>query len=307
MQKILPHLWFDTQAKEATAFYAAIFPDSRIDAVALLKDTPSGDCDMVYCTLMGQEFMAISAGPYFTINPSISFMVNFDPSRDPGAREIMDDIWSKLAVGGKVLMPLETYPFSPHYGWIEDRFGVSWQLILTNPQGEPRPTIMPSLLFVGDVAGKASGATEMYLEVFAGAPGVKEETRRGMLAPYPPGMEPDQAGDVMFTDISLAGQWLVAMDSRHEHQFAFNEGISLVVRCESQEELDYFWNNLARDPKSGQCGWIKDRFGVSWQITPSVLDDMMRHGTQEQINRVMRVLLPMQKLDIAPLVEAFHG
>lgn len=307
MQKIIPHLWFDKEAKEAAQFYSSVFPDSKITHITELKNTPSGDCDSVYFEVMGYELMSISAGPYFKINPSISFMVNFDPSRDANARTQMDEIWGKLVEGGKVLMPLDTYPFSEHYGWVEDKYGVSWQLIYTSPEGEERPAIMPSFLFVGDVCGKAKEASDFYIEVFKNAPNAKGVTQRGALATYPAGMEPDKEGTTMFTDFQLAGQWFVAMDSAHEHHFAFNEGLSILIRCEDQAQIDYFWEKLSADPASEQCGWCKDKYGVSWQVTPRVLDEMMTTGTQEQVDRVTQAFLPMKKLEIAPMIKAFEG
>ena len=151
MQKIVPHLWFDTEAKEAAEFYVSAFKDSKIKNISTIHDTPSGDSDIVSFELSGYSFMAISAGPYFKINPSISFMLNFDPSKDAQAREHLDELWTKLSVGGKTLMPLQEYPFSKWYGWIQDRYGVSWQLILTNPSGgEKRPFIIPSFMFTKD-------------------------------------------------------------------------------------------------------------------------------------------------------------
>ena len=306
MQKIVPHLWFDTQAKEATEFYVSLFPDSEITSLTVLHDTPSGDCDSLRFKLWGQEFMSISAGPYFTKNPSISFMVNFDPSVDKDAKAHMDVIWEKLLDGAKVLMPLDKYPFSEHYGWIEDKFGVSWQLILTRPEGEPRPPIMPALLFVNEASGKTQEATEFYLSVFQGAPHASNDTRRGTLALYPKEM-PDRAGEVMFTDIELAGRWVVAMDGGSGHAFAFNEGISLMIPCEDQAEIDYFWDKLSSDPKAEQCGWCKDKFGVSWQVTPKEMDTMMAEGTQEQIDRVTKAFMPMKKFDLAALRKAYQS
>ena len=195
-------------------------------------------------------------------------------------------------------MPLQEYPFSKRYGWIQDKFGVSWQLILTNPEGEPRPFIIPSLLFVGDVAGRAEEAGDFYTSVF-------KDSKRGALARYPAGMEPDKEGTIMFSDFQLEGQWFTAMDSAHAHAFAFNEGISLVVRCDSQEEINYYWEKLSAVPESEQCGWLKDKFGVSWQITPSRMDEMMRDGTPEQIKRVTEAFLQMKKFDIATLEQAY--
>src|SRR5262245_35144760 len=165
MQKIVPHLWFDKEAKEAAEFYASVFPASKVTNITTLHNTPSGDSDIVSFELWGQKFMAISAGPFFKFNPSVSFIVNFDPllfnrssSPQKDAREKIDRVWEKLSEGGTVLMPIDKYPFSERYGWLQDKYGLSWQLILTNPEGEPRPPILPSLMFVGDKCGKAEEA-----------------------------------------------------------------------------------------------------------------------------------------------------
>ncbi len=300
MLPITPHLWFDKEAKEAANFYTSLLPDSRVTTVTTLHDTPSGDSDIVSFELAGQPFMAISAGPFFTFNPSVSFFLNFDPSKDTHAREHLDRVWEQLSEGGTALMPLDTYPFSEHYGWIQDRYGLSWQLMLTNPAGEERPFIIPSLMFVGNNVGRAEEAIEFYGEVFKGS-------RRGTTARYPKGMEPDQAGTIMFADFSLGGTWLAAMDSARDHHFTFNEAISLVVPCETQAEIDYYWEKLSAVPEAEQCGWLKDRFGLSWQVVPTVMSDMMKHGTREQIDRVTQAFLPMKKFDIATLQKAYVG
>lgn len=298
-QKISPHLWFDQEAKEAAEFYCSVFPDSKITNLTVLHDTPSGDSDVVAFELWGYSFMAISAGPLFKFNPSISFFVNFDPARDKDAKQRLDAMWAKLSVGGTALMPLNTYPFSERYGWLQDKYGVSWQLILTNPEGEERPPIVPSLMFVGDVCGQAEEATDFYLSVF-------KDSKRGTIARYPKGMEPDQAGTLMFTDFQLLGQWFAAMDSAHEHAFAFNEAVSLMVSCETQAEIDYYWEKLSAVPEAEQCGWLKDKYGVSWQIVPAALNDLMGQGTPEQINRVTQAFLQMKKFDIETLKQAYE-
>ncbi len=297
MQKITPHLWFDKEAKEATEFYTTVFENSKVKNVTTIKNTSSGDCDIVSFELAGQSFMAISAGPYFKLNPSISFILNFDPSKDPKARENLDALWDKLSPGGKPLMPIDTYPFSPRYGWIQDKYGVSWQLMLTDPKGEERPFIIPSLLFVGRVSGKAEEATDFYLSVF-------RNSKRGLVARYPSGKEPDKEGTVMFTDFMLEGQWFAAMDSAHKHEFAFNEAVSFIVKCDTQDEIDYYWGKLSAVPESEQCGWLKDQFGVSWQIVPRAMDEMMSSGDAAKIARVTEAFLKMKKFDIAKLEEA---
>jgi len=299
-QKIIPHLWFDQEAREAASFYCSVFPDSCIANVTTLQDTPSGDCDVVSFNLWGYSFMAISAGPLFRFNPSISFMVNLDPSEDAHAMSRIDEVWAKLSEGGKVLMPLDRHPFSERYGWIQDRFGLSWQLILTNPEGEERPPIIPSLLFVGDVYGNAEAASDFYLSLF-------RNSRRGQIVRYPAGMEPDREGALMFTDFMLEGQWFAAMDSAREHDFSFNEAISFVVNCADQNEIDTFWEKLSAVPEAEQCGWLKDRYGLSWQTVPEELSTMMQDPDQERVNRVTQAVLEMKKCDLAALRGAYDG
>lgn len=302
MGKITPHLWFEKEAEEAAKFYTSIFSDSRITNITTIHEvpTPTGDCDIVSFELSEQPFMAINAGPLFKFNPSVSFIVHFDPSRDKHARKNLDVLWEKLAQGGTALMPLDQYPFSAHYGWIQDKYGLSWQLILSNPEGEERPAIVPSLMFVGAAAGRAEEAVDFYLSVF-------RNSRRGIVARYGKDQEPDKEGTIMFSDFELDGQWLAAMDSAWEHEFAFNEAISLLIPCKTQEEVDYYWEKLSDDPDAEQCGWLKDKYGLSWQVWPTAMGEMMAKGTPEQIARVTKAFLPMKKFDIATLQWAYRG
>lgn len=299
-QKIIPHLWFDNQAKDAAEFYCSVFPDSRVTSLNRIHDTPSGDCDIVSFTLWGRDFMAISAGPVFRFNPSVSFMVNFDPAQDENAKTKIDEVWAKLSEGGEALMPLGEYPFSERYGWIQDKYGLSWQLILTNPDGEERPSIIPSLMFVGSVCGKAEEASDFYLSTF-------ENSTRGELARYPGGMDPDKEGTVMFTDFALEGQWFAAMDSAREHNFSFNEAISFMVNCEDQQEIDHYWEKLSAVPEAEQCGWLKDAYGLSWQIVPAVMGSMMKDADSKKVDRVTQAFLQMKKFDLAALQRAYEG
>jgi predicted 3-demethylubiquinone-9 3-methyltransferase (glyoxalase superfamily) len=300
-QKVTPHLWFDKEAREAAEFYvSAIGNDSKVTNITTLHDTPSGDTDVVSFELSGQPFMAISARPLFKFNPSVSFFVNFDPARDKNARQNLDALWEKLSAGGSVLMPLDQYPFSQRYGWVTDKFGLSWQLILSDPDGEDRPVIVPSLLFTGDVCGRAEEALNFYLSVF-------KNTRFGSLFRYGKGQEPDKEETVMYSDFMLEGEWFAAMDSAREHNYGFNEAISFMIHCDTQAEIDYYWDKLSAVPEAEQCGWLKDKFGLSWQVTPTVLDEMMSSGTQEQIERVTQAFLSMKKFDLARLEEAYQN
>lgn len=307
MQKITPHLWFDTQAREAAEFYTSIFPQSKINDINVLRDTPSGDCDIVSFELWGEKFMSISAGPLFKFNPSVSFIVNFDPlffkdapSPEAEAKKKLDILWRNLSDGGTALMPLDEYPFSKRFGWIQDRYGVSWQLILTNPGGEPRPAIMPSIMFVGENAGRAEEAIKFYTSVF-------KDSKIGSTLRYGANQSPDKEGTIMFADFMLEKYWLAAMDSAHEHNFEFNEAISLMVYCKDQEEIDYYWKKLSADPRNEQCGWLKDKFGLSWQVVPVKLHEMMADKDQKRLARVTKAFLKMKKFDLAELEHAYQG
>ncbi|MFZ4453453.1 VOC family protein [Salibacterium aidingense] len=300
-QNIVPHLWFDKEAEEAAAFYTSLFPDSSITNAISIQDTPSGDAHLVSFELWGQKFMAINAGPFFTFNPSVSFMVHFDPSREERASEKITEVWNTLSEGGTVLMPLDKYPFSEKYGWIQDKYGLSWQLILTNPENEERPAIMPSLMFVGDNCGKAEEAVNFYLSLF-------KNSTQGQMSRYPQGMEPDKEGAIMYSDFMLENQWFAAMDSARDHHFQFNEAVSFLVYCDTQEEINDYWDKLSAVPASEQCGWLKDKYGVSWQIVPGEMEEMMgSSSTPEQIERVSQATLKMKKLDLAELQKAYRG
>jgi predicted 3-demethylubiquinone-9 3-methyltransferase (glyoxalase superfamily) len=152
-RRIVPHLWFDAEAKEAAEFYSSVFPDSRVVSVTTLHDTPSGDAEAVSFTLSGQPFMAISAGPLFK----------------------------------------------------------------------------------------------------------------------------------------------------------FNESISFIVYCETQKEIDYYWEKLSAVPEAEQCGWLKDKYGLSWQVVPSAMTRMMQDKNPERLARVTRAFLKMKKFDLATLQRAYDG
>jgi predicted 3-demethylubiquinone-9 3-methyltransferase (glyoxalase superfamily) len=197
-------------------------------------------------------------------------------------------------------MPLDKYPFSERYGWIQDKYGVNWQLILTKPEGEPRPFIIPSMMFTGDLTGKADEAIDFYVSVF-------KKSKRGITAPYPPGAAPEKSAKIMFAEFMIENQWFTAMDSGHMHAFSFNEAISLIVQCKDQKEIDYYWDKLSAVPEAEQCGWLKDKYGVSWQINPLAMNEMMKKGNQGQVARVTEAFLKMKKFDLAKLKKAYDG
>lgn len=293
MQKITPHLWFDTEAVEAAEFYASTFPGSKVTNVTTIYDTPSGDTDVVSFELFGQPFMAISAGPLFRFTPAVSFLVSCE------TREEVDAFWARLSQGGTALMPLASYPFSERYGWTEDRYGLSWQIMLVGEE-QRGPRITPTLMFVGEVCGKAEGAIKLYASVFP-------DSKVGPILRYGKDEPPDEEGTIKYASFRLAGQGFAAMDSARGHDFGFNEAISFLVSCETQEEIDHYWNSLSAVPEAEQCGWLKDRYGLSWQVVPSAMDEMLRTGTKEQIARVTEAFLKMKKFDLAGLRRAYEG
>jgi predicted 3-demethylubiquinone-9 3-methyltransferase (glyoxalase superfamily) len=293
VQKIAPHLWFDKEAVEAAEFYSSTFPSSKVTNVSTLNDTPSGDADVVSFELFEQPFMAISAGPLFKFTPAISFLVNC------GSKDEVDELWNKLAEAGTALMPLDSYPFSERYGWTADRYGVSWQVMYTADE-DTHQRIIPTLMFVGEVSGRAEEAVNFYTSVF-------HNSKVDHIVRYGADEEPDEEKTIRHAGFTLEGQKFAAMDSAHDHGFGFNEAISLMVGCDTQDEIDYYWDSLSAIPEAEQCGWLKDKFGVSWQIVPSALGELLGSGTKEQMARVTEAFLQMKKFDIAELKRAYEG
>jgi predicted 3-demethylubiquinone-9 3-methyltransferase (glyoxalase superfamily) len=293
MQKIVPHLWYDKEAREAALFYMTLFDRSRLVNVATIGGTPSGDTEILSFELAGQSFMAISAGPYFKFNPSISLMVAC------GSVEEVDTKWKALSEGGTVLMELGEYPFSKRYGWIQDRYGLSWQLMFTEG-GVSSQKITTNLLFSSDACGRAEEAVNYYTGIFP-------DSQIQFLSKYGEGEAQSPEAAVNFASFKLFGMDFSAMDNAFDVEFGFNEAFSLMVLCDNQEEIDEYWEKLSVVPEAEQCGWLKDKFGLSWQVAPSSMNDMLVSGSREQVQRVTEAFLKMRKFDIAALERAYNG
>jgi predicted 3-demethylubiquinone-9 3-methyltransferase (glyoxalase superfamily) len=298
MQKINPFLWFDDNAEEAVNFYTSVFGDSKIKTTTRYNEASadaagrSKDSVMtVAFNLSGQPFVAINGGPVFKFNPSVSFFVHCKTENE------VEELWNKLSDGGKILMALDKYSFSEKYGWLEDKFGVSWQIIISS--GEIKQKIIPSFMFTRNVTGKAEEAINFYTSVF-------NDAGPGSLFRFENGRKPDEDSAVAYADFTLEGQKFAAMDGGHMHDFTFNEAISFVVNCEDQKELDHFWDKLSEngDPKAQMCGWLKDRYGLSWQIVQAALGDLLNSKEPGKSQRVMQKVLQMKKLDIETLKKA---
>src|SRR6266853_5515383 len=205
MQTITPHLWFDKEAKEAAKLYTSVFKDSRVKNTAVLHNTPSGTVDLLTIELLGQEFRLISAGPLFKFTPAVSFLVACD------TKDEVDALWNELSKGGSALMELGEYPFSERYGWTQDRYGLSWQIMFMGDR-EIKQKITPTLMFVGEQHGKAEEAINSYVSVFHNA-------KVGDILRYGRGEEPDKEGTVKHAAFTLEGQQFAAMDSARGHKF----------------------------------------------------------------------------------------
>ena len=275
---IYPCLWFNNNSKEVASFYTKAFTNTTITS-----DTPM----VVLFQSAGQQFMCLNGGPYFTINPSISFYVVMDTEEEVNAS------WEQLCNNGKVLMPLDKYPWSERYGWVQDRFGVSWQLSVGKLQ-DIGQKFTPSLMFTGNNKGKAEQAIKFYTSIF-------DNSSVAGIMRYEPG-EPDVTGYIKHAQFKLNGHVFMVMDSSIDHQFNFNEALSLVVECDTQEEIDYFWNKLTEGGSESQCGWLKDQYGVSWQIVPAILKKLM--SDPEKAGQVMQAFMKMKKFDIETLINA---
>jgi len=293
MQKITPHLWFDKEAKEAAKFYTSVFNDSKINSITTLYNTPTGTTDIVTIELMGQGFTLISAGPLFKFNSSISFLVACE------TKDEVDKLWEDLSERGTALMELGEYPFSKRYGWVQDRYGLSWQVMFMGDH-KIKQKITPTLMFVDKQSGRAEEAINFYATVF-------HDTKVGDILRYIKGEEPDKEGTIKHAAFTLEGQEFAAMDSARVHGFAFNEAISFIVHCENQAEIDCYWVKLSADPKAEQCGWLKDKYGLSWQIVPTIMEEMLKDGDEKRLARVTEAFLKMKKFDIEELKKAYKG
>ena len=293
-QKIVPHLWFDTEAEEAAKWYTTIFPDSEIITKDTFEETPSGDATQMVFKLMGYQFMAISAGPYAVKNPSISFIVQISRNNS----ELLDTLYKELKEGGQVLMPLDKYPFNDKYAWVQDKYGTSWQLWLRDHRSN-KNNIVPALMFANENKGRAQEAMDLYVDTF-------KKSEHLASINYPEGLEPNTPDMIMHGEVRLAKKRFAFNDSDQKHDFNFSEGVSLLVKCDDQKEIDKYWEKLSAVPEAEECGWLKDKFGVSWQIVPKVMDDMFEEGTPEQLRRVPEAFLKMKKFDIDKLEKAFQ-
>lgn len=274
---IYPCLWFDTNAKAAAEFYSSVFPNSKIHQ----------NTDIVSSfELMGIKILGLNGGPTYKVNKAVSYFVYC------GHDVKIDELYANLKEGGEVLFPLDKYDWSPRYAWVKDKFGVNWQLDIDPINHQQK--IVPCLLFSNSKRTQVKEAMLYYTSIFEGS-------RNLMEYPFPPQAGMPQ-GSLLFGQIKLGEFILNLMSGMEKEEEDFTEGNSLVVECQTQAEIDHFWEALGKDGKYSMCGWLKDRYGVSWQIIPSILPQLMADPLKGQ--RVVKAFLKMQKFDIAVLENA---
>ncbi|MGQ7462498.1 VOC family protein [Streptococcus suis] len=288
MQPIIPHLWYDTEAKEAVAFYVDLFA-GNVDWTYTITDTPSGDSDLIQFQLGDMTLAAISAGPYFKLNESMSLMVNV-ASKDEVTR-----LYQALSEGGRILMPLGEYPFSPYYVWLEDRFGLSWQLSYA-PDLDKSYQFDICLLFSQEQVGLAQPMLDYYKDKLP-------QASVGQLSYYGEGEAAVAAAKLNYAELLVAGQKMIVMDHSYGGEASFNEAFSLMVYVDSQDELNFYYDLLSAVPEAEMCGWVKDQFGISWQIVPRILMEAYDTASPETVKAVNDAILQMRRLDFDQIKE----
>ena len=285
MQKVMLHLWFEHDAQPAVSTYISLFAGSALDRRSVVRDTPSGDAEVFEFHLAGVHFQAINGGPGFQHNGAISLSV------ECGDAQAIRRMHAVLMDGGREIRPLQAYPFGELYCWLQDRWGVHWQFLKTR---EPGTRIVPDLMFAGAMTGKAEEAMRFYVSLLPGS-SIRD------ISAYGPGEAQVKEARHDYVLASLAGSMFSAVDSPLPREETFNEAASIVVHCKDQAEVDRLWAALSASPRHEACGWLKDRYGVSWQIVPEELYSLAIDARGEYDPGVTRAMLGMKKLDIAAL------
>lgn len=278
-----PCFWFDGEqkAKEAADLYCSLF------AGAVMKETTPL---VTRFEIGGLPVMLLHAGPLFRPNPAVSLYATFEK------KEELDRAWSAFSAEGNVLMPLQQYEWSEYYGWVADRFGVNWQLTLGDIAAVGQQ-VVPLLMFCGGQQNRADAAINYYTGVFKDAEKIFEMR-------YMPGQAKTDA-TIVHARFRLGNSLFMAMDSGVPQPFSFDQGVSFVIACDTQQEIDYYWNEFTRHGTEDQCGWCRDQFGVWWQVVPSMLGKLMTNPATAQA--VMNAFMKMKKFDIDALLRAAEG
>lgn len=292
MSNIKPCLWFDDNAEAAARLYTSLFDGSSIKAVtkysnesSRVSGRPNGSVMTVLFELAGQEFLGLNGGPVYKLTPAVSMFVACESDEE------IERLFAKLSAG-KVLMPLQEYPFAKKYAWVEDEFGLSWQLMAA----ERDQKITPCLLFTGTNKGKAAEAMKFYTSLFP-------NSEIDFAAQFPAGEGAD--GMLARGEFTIDGYTLAASDSPIEHDFNITSAVSFIVGCQSQAEIDKYWRALLANGGAEQrCGWLTDKYDVAWQVVPHGLEHILNSNDKSKSRRATEALMKMVKIDIAALQNA---
>lgn len=296
MQKILPYLWFDNNAKEAINFYIAVIPGSKILYEREYKNTGPDMNQNIYTVsyeLAGREFAAMNAGPYFKFNPAVSLSI-FCKSIEEA-----DAIWEKLSEKAEVLMEYKEYPFSKKYGWLNDKFGLSWQVCVYGIEEMPKQKVAPHIMFTGKYNGKTEDAMNFYTNLFS-------NSKIDSIYRYEKN-DGDTPGNINHAQFTIEDQVFTAMDSSLPHKFEISGAISFLIRCNDQKEIDKFYDAFANGGEEQQCGWVQDKYGVVWQVYYTKLDEYTSDKDQSRADKVTKAMLGMKKLNVSDLEKAYKG
>ncbi|AZA14540.1 VOC family protein [Corynebacterium choanae] len=272
-QCIVPTIWCNGNADEVAAQYRDVFGDVEIidhqrypeEGLLDFQQPFAGKTLTIELAIRGFRLLLINADDTFTPNPTISLMVS-NPDR-----AATQQLYAGLAADGFVMMPLQEYDFNPYYCWVEDKFGVSWQLF-THEEPVDLPAIYPSIMFCGAAQNRAAEALTHYTEVFSG-----EILNKVTYQDMGQGDNGVITGDsVVFATFTLEGQLFGAMDSAVEQPFHFGGGVALMVNADDQTAINHYFHALSADPAAERCGWLRDKFGLAWQVVPSNLSEFMQ-------------------------------
>lgn len=278
-EKITPCLWFNGNGGEAATLYCSVFANAKITAQSPF---------VTAIDVAGQSITLLDGGPKYKPTPAISFYYICENTEE------LDRVWNALSKEGTVLMALDKYPWGEKYGWLNDKYGISWQIAL-GKISDVGQKITPCLMYTGKQYGRAEEAINHYSSIF------KNVNIDGILR-YGANELPDIEGKVKHAQIALNGQKFMLMDSAAPHNFNFTEGVSLTIHCENQDEIDHYWNRLTESGAESMCGWLKDKFGVSWQIIPTVLSKIM--SDPAKAGKAAQAFMAMRKLNIEQIVQA---
>jgi len=279
---IFPCYWFNQNGAEAARFYASIFRNSKVSC-----ETPMVN----NIEIEGQTLMFLNGGPMFQPNLTLSLMMMC------ASKDEAESYYQKLSENGKIMMPLDSYPWSDCYAWVEDQYGISWQIYYSSEAYQQK--FSPVMMFTGENNGKCKEALAYYTSIF---PNSKIE---GIME-YEQG-QGDTAGNVAHAQFIINDYVMMAMDSSHDHKVNFTEGTSMTVMTRDQEETDYYWNHLSKDGQESRCGWLKDKYGFSWQIVPHRLIELTNTHEVEKAQKAFGAMMSMNKIIIKDIEDAYNS